>query len=117
MIPAGERWHQILIAQPTETQDSRGVPQPSYSAFATASASYQETASQENVVAGQPFAMDTAKWGLLPIPGITPKMLINEGGSIVGGAIVGGVTHDIMQVDYTKQRQGELWITTKRRGI
>lgn len=107
MIPAGERWHVITIEQPTETQDSRGVPVPSWATFATAYASYQETGSLENLAAGQPFAMDTVRWGLLPITGVTPKMRINEG----------GVLHDILQIDQTKIRDGELWVTTKRRGI
>lgn len=101
------RWHAITIEQPTETQDSRGVPAPSWGTFATCFASYQELSGQETLAAGQPFATDLARWGLLPIPGVTPKMRLNEG----------GVMFDILQVDTTKVRQGELWITTRRRSL
>lgn len=107
MIPAGKRWHAILIEQPTETQDSRGVPVPAWTTFASPFASYEELRGEEVIAAGQPFATDLARWGLLPIPGVTAKMRINEG----------GVLFDILQIDTTKVRQGELWLTTKRRSL
>lgn len=109
MIPAGQRWHAITIESVPETQDSRGAPIPGTpTTFATAFASYRELSGTELIAAGQPFASDLAMWGISPvIAGVTPKMRINEGGQY----------HDIIQVDTTKVRQGELWLMTRRRAL
>ncbi len=107
---AGELIRYITIESLPLTQDTRGEPTPGVpTTFATLWAK-QETfggASEQQLADQGQFATAVVIWLLRYIPGVLPKMRVNES----------GVIYEIIGVDESKLRIGELRLHTTRLGI
>lgn len=109
-MQAGALDRYITIDQLPLTQDTRGEPIPGApTTFATLWArqeSFSGAAEQQLADQGQ-FASAVVTWLTRYIPGVLPKMRVNEG----------GVIYEIIGVDETKFRVGELRLQTVRLGV
>lgn len=97
----------ITIKLKAETQNSRGDPiAGAPSAFATIWAEYEELSGSEGLAGDQKaFASATGHWKTRYLAGVLNTMEIDEG----------GVLFDIVHVDESRIRDGELHIYTTRR--
>ena len=108
-MQAGVLDRYVTIEQLPLTQDTRGAPIPGApTTFATCWAKIENYGSPaEQQLAGQgQFATAAYTWLLRYIPGVLAKMRINESGTI----------YEIIGVDDTKQRLGELRLAAIRLG-
>ena len=74
---AGQLRHQVVIQQPTETQDSQGQPVKSWGTFATVHANVLPLKGREYFNAQQINAETTTKFVIRYLAGITEKMRIS----------------------------------------
>jgi len=109
-VQAGALDRYVTIEQVPLTQDTRGEPIPGApTTFATLWARQESFngANEQQVAEQGQFATAVITWLLRYIPGVLPNMRVNEN----------GVTYDIIGVDETKMRIGELRLQTVRHGV
>ena len=76
---AGALRHKIVIQEPTETQDSVGGPDATWSTFATVWASIEPLNGRELFAAQQINAEITARIRIRYLSGVIPKMRVSFG--------------------------------------
>lgn len=105
---AGELDRKVVIETLAETINSIGESVPGTpTVVATVDAKKISLSGTESRAADQRYAVGTYRWEMRYRAGITPRHRLNEG----------GVYFDIIDVDETKKRQGELHIVAIQRGV
>lgn len=106
-MQAGKLDRQITIETVAETMNSRGEPVPGTgTTFATVWAKKVSLSGTEARSADQRYATSTFRWEMRYVVGVTTKMRLNEA----------GIYFDILDVDETKKRHGQLHIIAVQRG-
>lgn len=105
---AGDLDRVVSIETLAETISSRGEAIPGTPVVvATVHARKVSLSGTESRAADQRYAIGTYRWEMRYRPGITPKHRLNEN----------GVYFDIIDVDETRKRSGELHLVTIQRGV
>jgi head-tail adaptor len=99
----------VNIEKPTSAQNARGEVVLTWpgTVFAIVWGHKTRAGGSENQVARQQFAVGQYHWLFRYLPGVTTEMRINDR----------GVYADIIEVDESRQRKGELHIEAVERGV
>lgn len=107
-MEAGRLDRKITIESIPETQNPAGEAVPGTPVVvATLWGQKTRSGGGEGQVADQPFAVGRYHWQLRYVAGVIPKMVLNDN----------GVLADILEVDETGRRQGELHLEVIERGV
>lgn len=109
MIAAGTLDRRITIEQATKAQNARGEVVLTWpgTTFATLWGQKTRTGGGERQEGRQQHAVGSYHWLVRYISGVTTEMRVNDG----------GVYADIVEVDESRRRQGELHLEVVERGV